>query len=262
MSKNSVEFDTLNETSDPSQLPNGKEIHQNGHCDVELGFFEKDLNELRDEVSKRERVPATPVQKLFAFFVRVARGMVALSGVVIFWVGLWNLYDMYIFPQALWAELLGILLGFLGLFLSSSMDNHAGLTNRNETSDQTNDNEPMAVPTASSDLNDIDHELTVEDLNAIARYYQTHHFTVKERIVLVARAVLALASAILVWKALWNLFDIYIVPTTAGREIVYCVIGAFLLVITGTFISNSGVMMSSKASVQIVTYSRHPLAYF
>jgi hypothetical protein len=124
--------------------------------------------------------------------------LVAIGGVV-FWVGLWELIDVYLFPQSLYTELGCVTIGtliFSGLILL------------------------FRIP-------------------ALHRRFLDRGW--KGYLLRVTRDCLYVIFAVVVWKGLYNIFDIYMPAPTVWRAVIYTVCGMGVLIVSNSLTSNTTV---------------------
>ena len=110
-------------------------------------------------------------------------------GVLLVWVGMFNLLDYYTVKQSLWMECIQLVLALLLLIATDVFGAHC------------------------------------KDRK------QKHRTTFMKWV----KSFIALFAIIVAWKSMWNLFDIYITKSTFQRELIYIVVGVFILIVTGAF---------------------------
>ena len=251
------------------------------------------------------------------------RGVIALTAAITCWLGLWNLYDRYIFPPGVLWELFQAVMGIVILILTNTLSQQAlvdtvddarartssGVTvnsniNRKSNTIVNNDypsnvasmlNDEIALttlPTTTANTN-TNTNTNSDNINAIGtsppalEELHPEHMGVippccRNRVCLLfiffIRALLSLAAVVLVWKGIWNFLDLYVASSeSALREVLFALIGTFVLVITGTFYNNAGVVPPAylrrqgghrgveeqgEDALKMLTNGRSPMAYF
>jgi hypothetical protein len=138
---------------------------------------------------KRSRNPKSFGGKAISYMYCIIKGVVTFMGVLLVWVGMFNLLDYYTVKQSLWMECIQLVLALLLLIATDVFGAHC------------------------------------KDRK------QKHRTTFMKWV----KSFIALFAIIVAWKSMWNLFDIYITKSTFQRELIYIVVGVFILIVTGAF---------------------------
>ncbi|KAL6070632.1 hypothetical protein QOT17_006661 [Balamuthia mandrillaris] len=154
-------------------------------------------------------------KRLLYDVILLLKALAATLGGVIFWVGCWNLLDVYLLPQNLWSELGCVVVGALVLIATKSFTQHAGVT----------------VPL-------IPFQYVKVESDGRIRVAWTRVW--KKKILLYVRSFLALLGSVIMWKGVYNIFDIYLMNDTLYRSLTYFFVGIILLTATDTLSSNVG----------------------
>jgi len=139
--------------------------------------------------TKDKRYPKSFGKQAFSYMYCIIKGVVTFMGVILVWVGMFNLLDYYTVKQSIWMECIQLVLALLLLIATDVFGAHC--KNRK----------------------------------------QRHRTTFMKWV----KSFIALFAIIVAWKCMWNLFDHYIIESTVQRELIYIVVGVFILIVTGAF---------------------------
>lgn len=65
---------------------------------------------------------------------------------------------------------------------------------------------------------------------------------------LFVRSLAALVSAVICWLGIWEIFELHLWPKSVGRDFAYVFVGAALMCVCGTFLSNCGIYEADDGS--------------
>jgi len=170
----------------------------------------------------------------------------ALVGVVMFWLGIWNIAERYIFHGKWYGETLCIVIGMLLILLTNNFGDALGLQQpaSNDIGDTVNRN---AVPTVAA-LNSDSHSKTAGTNGSGIRAMATESGRCVGCCALsmvYIRATLSLSGVVMVWKGVWNLLDLHLTfEPLLLRELLYVFLGLGCLLLTRTLLPNAGVASS------------------
>lgn len=142
------------------------------------------------------------------------RAAIATSGGIIWWIGSWNALEVYLLPENPWVDVGCILVGIILLVLTQTFKLQAGIL--------------PTVPDTRPPT-----ECTFGNWKAVRRvalHWGLHYL----------KSLTALCGSVIMWKGGYKLLDYYLLPTTLLRDILYMVLGLFLLTITDTLSGNAG----------------------
>lgn len=211
------------------------------------------------------------------FVFRLLWGCLAISGVVLYWIGIENMLDEYV-PETIWGELACIGVGAMLLAITNGMtaafflspltaeqygsrepladESQSVFTNTGHNADLKYDTPASSAPPSSpastgtspsfSSSASSSSVMSSPPSPAAATTPRPPRSYCCIIFLLYLRAIFAITGAVFTWKGVWNILDLYIYHSTLAREIVYVIVGLLLIIITQTLFVNAGMNLDHE----------------